>query len=288
MTIVQSGFTAHETIHANARELAAFAGLGDEIWAGPFKHALVAALDRVQALPTPVGGDERRPQVIFIDGQGGALGRLIDEFRDPDAAGGSHPVPLPDMGRDAIVAQIDDAIALIEQFHDGYATVVHDLLCTVVVGTGVKSLSASLAHQIGTAFINPQRGWTVLDMAEQLLHESIHEAQYLDQMVHDWYTRPFHELIDSGIVATSPIRRVARPIPFVLQAATVGVAIMDLLSWSGSAAAASDMCGHLAQSLASVKQHEDLLSERGRQVLDELAAEVAASTAFEHLTSTVT
>lgn len=288
MTVTLPGFTRRETIRANARALAEYAGLGDGIWAGSFKRGLVAALDRVQALPTPIGEDEQRPRVIFVDGQGDALGRLIDEFRDPQAAGGNHPEPLPEAGRAAITSQIDSAIAMIEEFHDGYAAVVHDLLCTVILGTGVKSVSASLGHQIGTAFINPQQGWTVLDMAEQILHESIHEAQYLDQMIHEWYARPFHELLASDVLVTSPIRRVPRPVPLVLQAATVGVAIMDLRSWSGAMEAASEMCGHLAQSLGGVKQHEDLLSDRGRQVLHELAADIAASPALEHLTKSAT
>lgn len=286
MRVMQPGFTVRATIHANGRALAAYAGLGNEVREDSFKRGLVAALDHVQALPTPLGEDERRPRVIFADGQGGSLGRLIDEFRDPEAAGGSRPEPVPEAGREALTSQIDAAIAMIEEFHDGYAAVVHDLLCAVILGTGVKSISASLGHQIGTAFINPQKGWTVLDMAEQILHEAIHEAQYLDQMVHDWYSRPFHELLASDVLVTSPIRRVPRPIPLVLQAATVGVAIMDLRSWAGATAAASEMCRHLAQSLAGVKQREDLLSDRGRQVLHELAAAVAASPALKRLTST--
>lgn len=287
MTIVQPDFTARATIRANARAVASYAGLDSDVWDGPFKRGLVKTLDRVQALPTPAGDNSDRPLVLFADGQTGAVGHLIDEFRDPEAVGGRHPEPLPGEGRDELVAQIEAAIELIEEFHAGYATVVHDLLCTVILGTGVKSVSASLSHQIGTAFINPKDGWMVLDMAEQLLHEATHMAQYLDQMVQDWYARPFHELLASDVLVTSPIRRVPRPIPLVLQAATVGVAIMDLRSWAGASEAASEMCGHLAQSLAGVKEREDLLSDRGRQVLHELATDVAASPALERLTGTV-
>lgn len=284
MSITQPNFTIRENVYANARAVAEYASVGEEIWEASFKRGFVAALDRVQALPTPIGEDEQRPHVIFADRQGGPLGRLIDEFRDPEAEGGNRPKPLPEVGRKALTSQIDSAVMMIEEFHDGYATVVHDLLCTVILGTGVRSVSASLSHQIGTAFINPQKGWGVLDMAEQILHESIHEAQYLDQMVHDWYVRPFHEMLDSKVLVTSPIRRIPRPVPLVLQAATVGVAIMELRWWAGAVEAASEMCGHLAKSLAGIKRHEDLLSDHGRQVLHELAADVAASHALNRLT----
>jgi HEXXH motif-containing protein len=281
MTVSQPDFTVRATIRDNAHVVSSYAGIDEGAWQHTFKQGLVAALDHVQPLPTPISGDPHRPLLVFVDGQDGSLGALINEFRDPQPAGGRYPEPLPKARRNTIALQVEEAIALIEEFNPGYAATVHDLLCTVILGAGVKSVSASVSHQIGIAFINPRESWTVLDMAEMLLHEAIHQAQYLDQMVRDWYTKPFHELIASDVKATSPIRRTPRPIPLVLQAAAVGTAIMDMRSWAGQEDSACEMCGNLARSLTGVKQHEDLLSERGLQVLYELAKEVAASPALQ-------
>jgi hypothetical protein len=102
----------------------------------------------------------------------------------------------------------------------------------------------------------------VLHYAEALLHESVHKAQYLDQRLTPWCTRPDRQL------------------PFLLQAACVGVAIVDLRWWARERQAAVQMCEGLVEALRGLQLHEAQLSRRGREVLHDLAASVSSSPAL--------
>jgi hypothetical protein len=277
-TIAQPDFTTRATVRANAHAVIRFAGMPEPADDdAPLKPVLFAALDRLQALPTPAGDPAAPPLTIFADGQAGDLGRLIDEFCDPPDEGGRRPEPIPSADRASVERLLQEGLALLEAFHPGYASLTHDLVGAVIVAGGVRSISASLSHQIGTVLVNPQHGWTALDYAETLLHESIHEAQYLDQMVVDWYARPFHELLVLDVLVKSPIRRRMRPLPLVLQAACVAAPIVDLRWWAGERAGAVELCAHVIEGLTGVREREELLSDRGRLVLRELADQIAAS-----------
>lgn len=276
-TSTRIDFISPATVRANADAVIRFAGLSAAP-GGALKPVLVDALNRLQALPTPAS-DGEEPTIMFVDGQAGEMRRLIDEFGDPDD-NAQVPQPIPPAQRDAVRKALKDGLQMVESFNPEHARLVRDLVAVVIVGGGVKSVSASLFHQIGTVFVNPQPGWSTLDYAETLLHESIHEAQYLDQMNVEWYVKPFQELAQSDVLVQSPIRRRPRPLPWVLQAATVGVPLVDLRWWAGARAEAIDLCQRVAESLVGVREREDLLSARGRQVLEELADQLAGSAAL--------
>jgi HEXXH motif-containing protein len=277
MTAELADFTRPETVLANVKTLGSHVKLDHTDWESDFKRGLVATLDRLQKLPTPFNErDPRKPLLVFVNGQPGSMGELIAEFHDP----GQHdrvPVAISPEERSIVQDQLARAIAFVREFQKDYGCLVERLLCTIVIGGGVKSVSASLSRQIGTAFINPKRGWSTLDYAEQVLHEAIHEAQYIDQMIQGWYAKSFEDLLASDDLVRSPIRRIPRPVPLVLQAATVAVPIMQLRWWAGAEEAAASMCSNLIEALTGVKRYESLLSERGQRVLADLGREVARS-----------
>jgi hypothetical protein len=274
----QPAFASPATVRANAEAVIGFAGspppAGPD---APLKPALMAALDRLQAIPTPAGDPAAPPLRIFADGQSGDLARLVAAFGDPD--GGRLPQPLPSGQVEAVDRLLLDGLALLEEFHPDWAALTRDLVAAIVVGRGVGSISASLNCQLGTVFVNPQAGWTRLDYAETLLHESIHEAHFLDEMIGEWYVRPFRELVDSDVLVMSPILRRLRPLPLVLQAVCVGAPIVDLRWWAGERAGAVELHERVSASLAGVRERADLLTERGRAVVRELGEQLAASPA---------
>jgi hypothetical protein len=207
-------------------------------------------------------------------------------WRVPPAGDGSSPVIMfedahaPDADERALVsARIAAAIDMIDAFHAGYGAVVRHTIAAVVVTCGARVVSADAQHGPGTVFVNPGAGWRVLDYAEALLHESIHHAQYLDQRLTPWCTRPIDGPLDMDAVVT-PTRPLPRPLPLLLQAACVGVAIVELRWWAGERQAAVGICEGLVEALRDLQLHEHQLSLRGREVLHDLGAAVSASPAL--------
>jgi hypothetical protein len=227
----------------------------------------------------PRAGDVGSPVVIFADGRTPDVADLVRRLDAGEAGGGCTPHARMMDERALVSARIGAAVDMIDAFHAGYGAGVHDIIATVVVTCGARAVSAGVPPGLGTVFVNPGAGWRVLDYAEALLHESIHKAQYLDQRLTPWCTRPVHGRLDMDTIV-SPARPIPRPLPFVLQAACVGVAIVGLRWWAGEPQAAVRICEGLVEALRDLQMHEEQLSLRGREVLRDLAAAVSASPAL--------
>jgi hypothetical protein len=279
MRLTQPRFTDLDVVHINTEAV-----LRDPHPDGCLVDAASLLMNRLMfALGSgwrvPRAGDGRSPVVIFADGQAPDVADLVRQLDEGEAGSGCTPQALTADERALVSARITAAVDMIDAFHAGYGAVVHDVIAAVVVTCGAPAVSASVPHGFGTVFVNPGAGWRVLDYAEALLHESVHKAQYLDQRLTPWCTRPVHGLFDMDAIA-SPTRPIRRPLPFLLQAACVGVAIVDLRWWAGERQAATQICEGLVEALRDLQMHEDQLSHRGREVLHDLAASVSASPAL--------
>lgn len=212
--------------------------------------------------PVSAAGEGGSPVVIFMDGQAPDVADLVRQLDEGEPCSGCTPHALTADERALVSARISAAVDMIDAFHAGYGVVVHDIITAVVVTCARQAVSAGAPHGFGTVFVNPGPGWRVLHYAEALLHESVHKAQYLDQRLTPWCSRPDRQL------------------PFLLQAACVGVAIVDLRWWAGERQASVQICEGLVEALRDLQLHEDQLSRRGREVLHDLAASVSASPAL--------
>ncbi|MDQ3382088.1 MAG: HEXXH motif-containing putative peptide modification protein [Actinomycetota bacterium] len=219
---------------------------------------------------------------MFVEENEEPYPELIAQFRDDESRTGvgTSPQPVPLQERDRVRALIEEGYEFLHGYHKGYAATVDELVVLVLIGTGNRVVNASVSGQIGTIFINPQPGWMALDYADALLHEAIHEAQYLDQMIQSWYSQPSDDPSDPDALVISPIRRVPRPISRTLQAATVAVPLVDLLWTAGARERATEMCRVLVDSLNGIKAREHRLSRRGSEVLEDLAGILRDSPAF--------
>jgi hypothetical protein len=279
MSITQPRFTDLDVMHINTEAVLRGAHpdgcLVDA--AALLNNRLMFALGSGWRVPR--AGDGGSPVVVFADGQAPAVADLVRQLDEGEAGGGRTPQALTVDERALVTARISAGVDMIDAFDAGYGALVHDIITAVVVTCGAQAVSASVPHGLGTVFVNPGASWRGLDYAEALLHESIHKAQYLDQRLTPWCTRPVNGLSDMDTIV-SPTRPIPRPLPFLLQAACVGVAIVDLRWWAGERQAAVRICEGLVEALRDLQTHEEQLSLRGREVLDDLAAAVAASPAL--------
>jgi HEXXH motif-containing protein len=278
MSITQPRFTDLDVVHINTEAVLRGAHSdGCLVDAAPLlMNRWMFALGNGWRVPR--AGDRSSPVVMFADGQAPDVA-AVRHLDQGEAGGGCTPQALTVDERALVSARIMAAIDMIDTFHAGYGAVVRDTIAAVVVTCGARAASANSEHGLGTVFVNPGAGWRVLNYAEALLHEGIHNAQYLDQRLTPWCTSPGHGLLDTDAIV-SPTRPIPRPLPFLLQAACVGVAIVDLRWWAGQRQAAVQLCEGLVEALRDLQMREVQLSLRGREVLHDLAAAVSASPAL--------
>jgi hypothetical protein len=279
MRQVQPRFTDLDVVHINTEAVLREAhpdGCPVDASPSPWNRSMLAPGSDWRA---PRAGHGGPPVVIFADGRAPDVADLVRHLDEGRAGGGCTPGTQTVDARVLVSGRIEAAVDMIDAFHAGYGALVHDVVAAVVVTCGAPAASAGAAHGLGTVFVNPGPAWRVLDYAEALLHESIHTAQYLDQRLTPWCTRPVHGSSAMDTIV-SPTRPTPRPLPFVLQAACVGVAIVDLRWWAGEREAAAQLGEGLVEALRDLQMREAQLSLRGREVLHDLAAAVCASAAL--------
>lgn len=217
---------------------------------------------------------------MFVGEDEGWGTRIAQKFTARDGHPEGDASRVPGTKHAAVQTGIDDGLKLVEEYHVGYAETVGQLIAVIVVGSNSAVLSGSDSSQLATIFLSPRDNWGQLDYAEAILHEGVHQAQFLDQMIEPWFERPHWDLNREELMVISPIRRVRRPLPLTLEAACVAAVLLDLLWWVGDHGRATEMAVATAESLTGVKKLDQLLSSRGRSIVDQLAGAVSVSPAL--------
>jgi hypothetical protein len=279
-TVRQVGFTSRQVYEANIDALLAYAGVEPSGGGGlERKQAFIAAVDRIQAAPTPGRPFSSEPQVCFFEPGDELLEMLAREFTRAEDGTTVAPVRLPPKQRSAVVSGVSESVGLLQAFHPGYAAAVRDLVAAIVVAGGSNVSGATRSSQLATIYLNPPADWDSVSYAEALLHESVHIAHYLDQMITPWFASPHWQLAGPETSVISSIRRISRPLPLALEACCVSTVLVDLLWWAGADARAAAMCSSTMESLVGIKALERHLAPRGREIVEDLASVLASSPA---------
>ncbi len=131
---------------------------------------------------------------------------------------------------------------------------------------------SSTGDMLGCVWLNPPPAWDAHDYAEAILHESIHQALFLDEMIRRVYAADQQTLADEDARVLSAIRRESRPLDASFHAACVAAALLDFHEALGRADRVNTLRAGLASSLEALTAKSAYLTDHGRQILDELDA----------------
>jgi hypothetical protein len=151
-----------------------------------------------------------------------------------------------------------------------------DHVDVVVVGHNPGAVSGSARHLLGAIVMCPPTDDTGLTAAGLLLHESVHQALWLAEMVVGLFAYSPGEIDALGIHALSPIRRQPRRIDSAFHAACVAV---ELASWHADAGRWHEvdaLVRGLPLSVASLEDRRDAFTAQGRAFLEDLADATSA------------
>jgi hypothetical protein len=169
-----------------------------------------------------------------------------------------------------ITEQFGEAIQLI-QLKNAALGQLFELLVGNICFAKLKGLGgASFGDTLGAFWLNPPKSWKSVDYSEAIVHETTHQALFLEQMVNGMYTVPASEFGNEENLVLSAIRKVKRPFDLSWHSVTVAVALAEFYSELGDKSKASSFAGPARTTLDEFKSKKDLLSTTGLDILDDL------------------
>ena len=200
------------------------------------------------------------------------------EFEDE---GSVDPVMRDD--QDAIIDRLGSAQRLLRNYCPLAADLVKILIAWLIFVRKDGYAGGSFWHILGAVWMSPTKAWEIRDYAENLLHETVHQAMFLDDMVHGLFSASPEDLAADTALVTSSIRGAKRPYDYSFHAATVSVALIDFYEYLGMPDRAVQFCRPLLQTLAELETKRHLLSAHGIETLSRMIALVSDSPTFNEV-----
>jgi hypothetical protein len=138
---------------------------------------------------------------------------------------------------------------------------------------------ASHGDALGVILMTPLPSWEPRDYAESYLHESIHQAVCVDDLVTGVFSADTEVLAEDRARSLSPVRstyiqahdpEIRRRYDMAFQAACVAIGLVSFYDWLGDADKANSFFDPLPESLIELRERAEFLTPHGVSQLAEL------------------
>lgn len=185
------------------------------------KAALFEALNAIQGTAIPFAR-----QGILMDFHSAKLAGYLVEEGMMDASDTDNDAHLFSAGEQRLIrANVDKALRLIRLLDPNLHTLINELIgvfpCFRKPGFGGGSVSSL----VGMIWLNPQPNWTVIDYADAIVHEFIHNNLFLEDMVHTIFPDTGLLLREDALVTSTILKR-KRPLDKAFHSAAVAIGLM--------------------------------------------------------------
>jgi hypothetical protein len=242
--------------------LAAFAGTTG----GDLRASFLGAIEKLQALhvrmypsaqtvtPTFTPEAEEIPAWLAVM----AIPRLPEDW---EYTGGDRRV---------VEEKIAGALSLIREVDADTFGSINTLIGTFLLARLEGFEGGSISSLIGAIWIALGPDRPVEDFAELIVHESVHNALFLEDMVHGVFVDGEARLGEEDALVTSAILRIPRGYDKAFHSAVVSVVLAELDQRLGRADKAASSLEPLLATLTGLREKADMLTDNGRRVLTEL------------------
>lgn len=181
----------------------------------------------------------------------------------------SNISPVPEGRRDELTSRYREAVEFLArispQGYEAFMALVGKLVFAQCSG----SAGGSVGRYLGTVWLSPPRAWSVEEFSETLLHETLHQSLFLEELVNGLFSRDVADMSrDDGLVL-SAIRRVRRPYYLAFHAAGVSAGIVQEFSGGLLDARAAELRRDLIPTLGELRDKDTFLTPNGSQLLAE-------------------
>lgn len=249
----------------------------------PRRERYFECLNRVQRCSLRFHRGVARP-VLTVALNGVETRAILSSLMLSEELRGAGPLqPLAPRTEGSVTQCIVEAEALLRAYDATAARYVGDLIGEIILLRNEGFIAGSFWHLLGVIWMSPGTDWAVVDYAEAMLHEAVHQSMFLNDMVRGLFKTSEDELRSPELLVMSPIRGVRRPYDAAFHAATVSTTLTHFHEWTGRQDRARSLCTPLLVTLAELYERRRVLTEAGREVLDAMLDATESSVTFRGL-----
>ncbi|ATE64016.1 aKG-HExxH-type peptide beta-hydroxylase [Rhizorhabdus dicambivorans] len=261
-------FLQRDRVNASLHALSDFAVLtGDE---RPIPSRWWNALRAVQHQELPPRTSDETA-LIWYDGPGHPYERALSSLMGGVDAS-VHGRVIDPVARAAIEAGAVAAFRRFEFVFPQTFRCFHDFIAAVILARRDDYSGGTVSNRIGLIWLGPELHWTDLDWLENLVHEFVHNALFLEDLVH-------HVLIGGGDTLEQPealtlsaIRQVKRGYDKAYHSAFVSFTVIEMYHAVGRSDLAEPYIAPLLLSCEELVNNRRFATQHGHLLLEELVA----------------
>lgn len=171
--------------------------------------------------------------------------------------------------REVIAIRIKDALDFIKavniDLHDLIVQFIGTIVCIKRQGS-----SGTVSSMIGMIWLNPTHYWTVVDYAENIVHEFIHNTIFLADLSQSIFAAP-HWYTPKESLVISAMKQYPRGVNIVFHSLYVAIGIIIFLEEAHQDSRGLELTSGLSATIKGLhEKREGLLTEFGKQLLQEV------------------
>ena len=175
-----------------------------------------------------------------------------------------------------IAGRIGDALSLIKAVDEDLHDAIHDMISTIAC-VRRAGCSGTVSSMIGLLWLNPDASWTVLDFAENIVHEFIHNTIFLADLVQKIFvTPPWYAPQDALVI--SAIKQYPRTVNIAFHSLFVAIGLAIFMNKAKQSTRALELSSGLVETSDGLKEKAAVyLSAFGSRMLDQVDLKQHAS-----------
>lgn len=182
-----------------------------------------------------------------------------------------------------ITDRMEKALQLIKMLHPDLHELINTLVGTFLILKKDLFGGGSVSNVMGLIWLNPQKDWSIIQYAETIYHEFIHQSIFLDDMVNSMFPDANACATEEALV-TSTVLKMKRPLDRSYHAAGVSVGIMHLYYMFNDIENSKTYMKDLKVTLNEISSRTKFLGDQGIYTLKNLEV-FADNPNFEEITN---
>jgi hypothetical protein len=249
-------------VQDNARAVVGYAGGGP----GPLRGAFLGAMEELQVLHLGLCSDEDSTTPTFAPAADESAAWLavmaIDELPDDWEYVGTD--------RQKVRDKIARALNLVREHDPSTFEAINTIIGRFLVARLEHFEGGSISSLIGAIWIALGPDRPVEEFAELIVHEYVHNALFLEDMVHGVFVDGEARLGEDDALVTSAILKIPRGYDKAFHSAVVSAVLGEFQQRLGLHEKAATSLEPLATTLIGLREKDEMLTDNGRRVLAEL------------------
>ncbi|MEB3750073.1 HEXXH motif-containing putative peptide modification protein [Geobacillus sp. FSL W8-0032] len=169
--------------------------------------------------------------------------------------------------QEVITDRIEKALKLIKVLHNDLYDLINTLIGTFLILKKDLFGGGSVSNVMGLVWLNPQSDWSIIEYAEAIYHEFIHQSIFLDDMINCMFPNA-NECAKEEALVTSTILKIKRPLDRAYHAAGVSIGIMHLYHLFNDSKNSDKYMDDLRKTVEEIEARTQFLGEQGVKTLE--------------------